>query len=70
MTWQELADKISQMSHEQRNQDVTVLCMNQAECHPIMDFVTDWTQSDVEELGLDQVQDVLDYGHAYLTIPA
>lgn len=70
MTWQELADKISQMHHEQRNQDVTVLCMNQTECYPIMDFVTDWTRSDVEETGLNQVCGVLDYGHAYLTIPA
>ena len=63
MTWNELAQKIAQMTPEQRGTDATVVDLVSDEVFPIKDFVTKWTNP----IDRDRVDGILDENHPYLT---
>ena len=69
MTWNELKEKIEQLSTENMNTDVTILLMNEDEVFSVTDFITDWSKhSDKLASGISQVDGVLDWDHPFLTV--
>lgn len=69
MKWKQLAALIAAMPEEQQETDATVLLMDSDQVCPVMDFVTSWLlHPNREAVGIDQVEDVLDHEHPYLTV--
>jgi len=70
MTYQELLEQLSGLSKEQLQQDVTIVALGLAEALPILDCVTTWhvEEKDIEPLGINIAENILDKDSVYLTI--
>ena len=67
MQYRELLEKLSKMTPEQLDLDVSVLLIETDEVFAVANLVTEWSP---QEGTVEQVQGVLDDNHPYLTIDA
>jgi hypothetical protein len=69
MTYKDIMNKIGTLSPEQKNCDASVLLMNSNEVIPVLDFVGSWQETpDIQLVGIDQVDGILDQNHPFFTI--
>lgn len=71
LTYKDMADKISKMSQDQQQQDVTVLLTGTGEVYKVDKFVThkcDGKSLRIQEQTVAQVDGILDKNHPYITV--
>ena len=72
MTHRDLLKKLSTLSEEQLDTDLTVVLLDTEEVYPVIDFITTWEvfAEDSAAKGIDIVDEVLDDEHPFFTVTA